>query len=102
TALGTKAAAGRLRAVIAFGCVFLIVVVLANSQPIALGGIHFYQRMLAPAAARVGMRCRFTPSCSHYAEIVIARDGIVRGGWKSLKRVAQCGPWTREGTLDEP
>jgi len=72
------------------------------AQPIALGGIHGYQRAIAPLASRAGIRCRFTPSCSRYAEVVIARDGVVHGGWLALKRLARCGPWTPAGTLDEP
>jgi putative membrane protein insertion efficiency factor len=73
-----------------------------QAQALAIGSIHFYQRALAPAAARVGLRCRFTPTCSHYAEEVIARDGVVRGGLKAVARVARCGPWTPAGTIDEP
>jgi hypothetical protein len=73
-----------------------------NAQTVALSSIHFYRRALSPAAARIGLRCRFTPTCSRYAETVIARDGIVRGGWRTLKRVARCGPWTPMGTRDEP
>lgn len=73
-----------------------------NAQPVALAGIHLYQRALSPLAARAGIRCRFTPTCSRYAETVITRDGIVRGGWRALERVARCGPWTPQGTADEP
>ena len=73
-----------------------------QAQTIAIGSIHFYQRALAPAAARVGLRCRFTPTCSRYAEAVILRDGVVRGGLKAIARVARCGPWTPAGTIDEP
>ena len=73
-----------------------------NAQALAISSIHFYQRDLSPAAARMGLRCRFTPTCSRYAEIVIARDGVVRGGWKAVTRVARCGPWTAQGTNDEP
>jgi putative membrane protein insertion efficiency factor len=73
-----------------------------NAQTLALGAIHVYQHALAGPAARIGLRCRFTPTCSRYAETVIARDGVVRGGWLALKRVARCGPWTSQGTRDEP
>ena len=73
-----------------------------NAQPLALAGVHAYQRALSPLAARAGIRCRFTPTCSRYAEAVIARDGVVRGGWKAVKRVARCGPWTKAGTFDPP
>ena len=79
---------------------------LVNPQTIAIGGIHVYQRTLAPLVAGLGARCRFTPTCSRWAEIVIARDGLVRGGWKTIKRVARCGPWTTTATAgtadDEP
>jgi putative membrane protein insertion efficiency factor len=73
-----------------------------NARPIALAGIHVYQHALSPLAARAGVRCRFTPSCSRYAEAVIARDGVAVGTWKALKRIARCGPWTPPGTVDEP
>jgi putative component of membrane protein insertase Oxa1/YidC/SpoIIIJ protein YidD len=48
------------------------------------------------------VRCRFTPTCSRYAEIVIVRDGGVRGGIKAIARIARCGPWTPPGTRDDP
>jgi uncharacterized protein len=78
------------------------VAALINAQTLALAGIHGYHRALAPLAAKVGIRCRFTPSCSRYAEIVIARDGILVGGWKSLLRVARCNPLTPVNTIDQP
>jgi uncharacterized protein len=74
----------------------------ANAQTIAIASIHGYQRALSPAAARIGLRCRFTPTCSRYAETVIARDGFVRGSVKALARIARCGPWSAQGTRDEP
>jgi uncharacterized protein len=77
-------------------------VVLLNAQRVTLAGIHGYQRALAPLVVRAGIECRFSPSCSRYAEIVIARDGIVRGGFRALKRIARCGPWTAVGTHDDP
>ena len=74
----------------------------ANAQPLALGSIHAYQRLLSPVADRIGVRCRFAPTCSRYAEVVIARDGVMRGGWKALARIARCNPFTPMGTRDEP
>ena len=52
-------------------------------QSLALAGIHGYQHTLAPVLGRARLRCRFTPTCSRYAEAVIARDGLIAGGWKS-------------------
>jgi uncharacterized protein len=67
-----------------------------------IGGIHAYHRIASPLAAHAGARCRLTPTCSRYAEIVIARDGVIRGGSKTLRRLARCGPWTTPGTQDQP
>jgi uncharacterized protein len=91
--------ARRLAAIACCACALLVTV---NARALALQSIHAYQRALAPAAARIGLRCRFTPTCSRYAETVIARDGALRGGAKALRRIARCGPWTAPGTRDEP
>jgi len=73
-----------------------------NAQRVALAAVHTYQHAFSPLASRAGIRCRFTPSCSRYADVVIRRDGVLRGGWKSLKRIARCNPRTPFGTRDEP
>ena len=38
------------------------------STAAAVGGIHLYQATLSPLYAKLGVRCRFTPTCSHYGE----------------------------------
>jgi putative membrane protein insertion efficiency factor len=68
----------------------------------AVAAIHVYQATLSPLYARMGVQCRFTPTCSHYGEDVIRRFGIARGGWLETKRVLKCGPWTAMGTVDPP
>jgi putative membrane protein insertion efficiency factor len=91
-----------LRSRVAIAITIVSIVVAVYAQPIALAGINMYQLALAPLTERVGMTCRFAPSCSHYAEAVIARDGAVRGGWLALKRIARCNPATPMGTVDDP
>jgi uncharacterized protein len=73
-----------------------------NARTATLAAVHAYQRTLAPVAVQLGIHCRFTPSCSRYAETVIRRDGVLRGGWKSIQRVARCNPFTPPATRDEP
>lgn len=68
----------------------------------AVGGIHLYQATLSPLYARLGVSCRFEPTCSYYGEAVIKRYGIVRGGVMAVQRVFRCGPWTPAGTKDPP
>ena len=80
----------------------LIGVVWLEGRSLVISSIHLYQRQLAPIAARLGATCRFEPSCSRYAETVVARDGVVVGGWKTMRRLVKCGPWTPRGTRDDP
>jgi putative membrane protein insertion efficiency factor len=68
----------------------------------AVGAIHVYQATVSRYYTRLGVQCRFTPTCSHYGEAVIKEFGAVRGGWLAAKRVFRCGPWTPSGTVDPP
>jgi len=68
----------------------------------ALAGIHAYQATLSPLYDRMGVQCRFSPTCSVYGEAVVRRFGVVRGGWMATRRVFRCGPWTPAGTRDDP
>lgn len=89
----------------AAGAVFYDMTRLPNRQVsarLAVAGIHLYQGTLSPLMGSAGVVCRFTPTCSHYAETVITRNGIVRGGWLAARRIVRCGPWTRGGTKDPP
>ena len=80
----------------------VLVLLWLNGQAVAVGGIHAYQRTVAPLLTLTGAKCRFTPTCSRYAETVITREGLLSGSWKTAKRIARCGPWTPAGTRDEP
>jgi putative membrane protein insertion efficiency factor len=48
--------------------------------------------------------CRFVPSCSQYAEAVLADFGFWRGTWLALKRLTRCHPFSQTpvGTVDAP
>jgi len=68
----------------------------------AIAGIHVYQATVSRLFAASGVACRFSPTCSHYAEACLRRYGLVRGGGMALTRVLRCGPWTPLGTVDPP
>lgn len=72
------------------------------SAALLLRGIDLYQVTASPVLKRAGVRCRFEPSCSLYAERTIEHHGALIGGIRAAYRVARCGPWTPEGTLDPP
>ena len=56
--------------------------------------IRAYQVTLAPW---MPSSCRFEPTCSHYAAEAIGRDGLARGCWLALRRLARCHPFSRPG-----
>jgi len=72
------------------------------SVRLLLGGIHLYQATLSPHMASLGVRCRFQPTCSHYAAGAIARYGALSGSLRAAWRLVRCGPWTPLGTYDPP
>ena len=58
--------------------------------------IRGYQLAISPL---LGPRCRFYPSCSHYAIEAIETHGALRGVWLAIKRISRCHPW-HEGGFD--
>ncbi|MFW0777515.1 MAG: membrane protein insertion efficiency factor YidD [Rickettsiales bacterium] len=56
--------------------------------------IRLYQYSIAPL---LGVRCRFTPSCSRYAIEAIKQHGALKGSWLATKRVVRCHPWGAQG-----
>ncbi|HEX4371826.1 MAG TPA: membrane protein insertion efficiency factor YidD [Puia sp.] len=56
--------------------------------------IKLYQVTLSPL---LGPKCRFTPSCSHYAVEALKKYGIFKGSWLAIKRISKCHPWGGHG-----
>lgn len=59
-----------------------------------LKAIGFYRRGVSPL---LPPSCRFTPTCSAYAEEAVRRYGAARGGWMALKRLGRCHPFGGSG-----
>ena len=55
-----------------------------------LGLMRLYQYLISPL---LGPRCRFHPSCSHYAIEAVERHGGLRGSWLAVRRLGRCHPW---------
>jgi uncharacterized protein len=45
----------------------------------------------------LGGQCRFSPTCSRYAEEAIRTHGALRGSWLAALRVLRCNPFGRGG-----
>jgi len=63
-------------------------------RTLAVAPIVIYQHVISPAIPR---RCKYEPTCSHYAVGAIREYGILRGlvlaGWRLLR----CNPWSHGG-----
>jgi putative membrane protein insertion efficiency factor len=59
-----------------------------------VGLIRLYQLTLS---GFIGNSCRHLPTCSEYGYEAIARHGLIRGGWLTIKRVAKCNPFKMLG-----
>ena len=48
-------------------------------------------------SAFMGRHCRFTPTCSAYADEALRLHGARKGSWLAIKRIARCHPWGGHG-----
>jgi uncharacterized protein len=63
-------------------------------RALATAPILAYQKLISPTIPR---RCKYEPTCSHYAVDAVREFGILRGvvlaGWRLLR----CNPWSYGG-----
>jgi putative membrane protein insertion efficiency factor len=61
---------------------------------VAIAPVLLYSRFISPAIPR---RCKYEPTCSHYAVDAVREYGILKGvvlaGWRLLR----CNPWSYGG-----
>jgi len=61
---------------------------------VLLGFLRGY-RWMRPALGPP--RCRFFPTCSHYALEAVELHGAMKGSWLALVRISKCHPLNRGG-----
>jgi len=59
--------------------------------------LRWYRQRISP---KLGNRCVFEPSCSHYAELAFRNKGFVQGIILTCKRLYRCRPGN--GGVDFP
>ena len=67
----------------------------------AIFAIDEYRAHLSKHVKKIS-RCRFKPGCSFYGRESIRKHGFAKGVAKTAWRIARCGPWTKNGTVDPP
>lgn len=62
----------------------------STAQKIAIKLLRAYQKIISPMLG--ANKCRFDPTCSHYAIEAINRYGAIKGSWLAGKRILKCHP----------
>jgi conserved hypothetical protein YidD len=52
--------------------------------------IRIYQKFISPLK---GQTCRFYPTCSEYSVQALQKYGMIKGSWRSIKRILKCHPF---------
>ena len=73
---------------------FLIAALHDLARMAVLGIVRGYQLFISPL---IGPRCRFRPTCSQYALLAVERYGPWIGGYKAIRRLLRCHPWSKGG-----
>ena len=63
-------------------------------RQIAALPVHAYRAVVSPL---IGPRCKYHPTCSHYALDAIQEVGVVRGLILAAWRLLRCNPWSHGG-----
>lgn len=64
------------------------------ARTVVVAPIRLYQRVISPLLPR---RCKYEPTCSHYATQAIEQYGILRGLVLATWRLLRCNPWSHGG-----
>ncbi len=61
---------------------------------VMLALIAFYRSCISPLTPPA---CRYTPTCSQYAQEAIRKYGPFKGGWLAIRRILRCHPFGGSG-----
>lgn len=67
-----------------------------GTGPIGRGILRLIRGYQSVSSARPP-RCRYLPTCSHYAVEAIEMHGTARGLWLGIRRVGRCHPFGSHG-----
>lgn len=56
--------------------------------------VRGYQKFISPLFPP---RCKYYPTCSHYALDALEKHGFIKGSILAVWRILRCNPWSRGG-----
>ena len=66
-------------------------------KTVLLALIRFYRKHISPLFPP---RCRYTPTCSRYAQEAIEKYGPWKGSFLAIKRIMRCHPFAKGDYYD--
>ena len=66
-------------------------------KKIMINIINFYQKHISIYFEKIGIKCKYYPTCSEYAKQAIIKYGLFKGGWMGIKRICRCHPLNEGG-----
>lgn len=66
-------------------------------KKLLLALIRFYKYFISPALPG---GCKFTPTCSDYAQEALSVHGVRKGGYLTIRRLMRCTPFSRKMGFD--
>lgn len=59
--------------------------------------IRFYKKHVSIYFEKMGIRCKFYPTCSEYSIQALEKHGFLKGTLLSIKRILRCNPFSKGG-----
>lgn len=56
-----------------------------------------YKKIISPIFSKLGVHCKFYPSCSEYMMQAIEKYGSIKGCYLGIKRLLKCHPFAKGG-----
>ena len=56
-----------------------------------------YKKIISPVFSKLGVHCKFYPSCSEYMMQAIEKYGSIKGCYLGIKRLLKCHPFAKGG-----
>ncbi|PID83019.1 MAG: membrane protein insertion efficiency factor YidD [Clostridiales bacterium] len=66
----------------------------SRMKTILLFLVRFYRNKISP---HIGRRCKYYPTCSHYAMQALEKYGAFKGVYLTLWRLLRCNPFSKGG-----
>jgi len=66
-------------------------------KKIMINIIKFYKKHISIYLKKIGVECKYCPTCSEYALQAYEKYGFLKGTFLTIKRILKCNPFSKGG-----